>query len=393
MIIRAVLADIYGMYRGYNTTATSTPSSNRGRQLQNLLRKVSELDRRLNAWYDKVPPVLRLDADSGSSPVYGSLGEIDRDISASGPRFESYIFGLQRLSLNLAFENTRILLHRPLLSHEIGILPPRQSLTTTTDPFSQSIETCRAAAMRTAAVGSSPSFTYANTTFAAAFFDMHLFTAGVTLCILTSLEPLSVRSHEAKMGVRSLMAMQAALQESSILAAQGLDILKKLITLVLQKETEEMFDFGGGTPGLAASRSQTPHQKTKEQAVPNLQDSQSQRTIEGESLSQNPILAALNNNFDFNMEASTATADFGDNNTPTSYVPNIEFHENPTVARTLMDLEQVIYGIPAEPSLDQVPPVDDTAMASITTSNPYAEQDQGWIWGFDYFQMLDDCMH
>ncbi|CAK7228833.1 hypothetical protein SCUCBS95973_007012 [Sporothrix curviconia] len=473
MIIRAVLADIYGMYRSYNAAASSTAAAalppnthNRSAQPQNLLLKVAELDRRLSAWYDDVPPELRLDVASPpsaanspsasmASPGYASLDEIDRDISASGPKFASYIYGLQRLSLNLAFENTRILLHRPLLSHEMGILPRQPSLAstaTTADPFRPSIETCRAAALQTAAVGSSSSFAYANTTFAAAFFDMHLFTAGVTLCILTSLEPLSLRAHEAKMGVRSLMAMQAALQESCIMAAQGLGILKKLITLVLQKETEEMFEFGGpargkgqattGHDGQEGQEGQDYQQKQQQTDVltpgPREQGHETETSIVLHSHHGDPHLhpqpqqqqqppaqeACLHTNHNQQdagapgvpsalafsppsehvdrvptgvvaVAAPDLPPEIPEHMASTGYGPNIVFHENAVVARTLMDLEQVIYGFPQDPSLDQTPSMADAdaTMAPLATGNPFTEQDQGCIWGFDYFQMLDDGMH
>jgi hypothetical protein len=73
---------------------------------------------------------------------------------------------------------------------------------------------------------------------------LHLLTAGVTLCIMASLNPLSLESFESKLGIRRLMEMQVSLKPNSIVADQGHQLLKKLLSLVMRKETQSMLDFG-----------------------------------------------------------------------------------------------------------------------------------------------------
>ncbi|OQV11136.1 Fungal specific transcription factor domain-containing protein isoform 3 [Cladophialophora immunda] len=341
MIIRVVLTDLYGSHR--NLPAKVASSATRNARLHQLVQKVAELDQKLCSWYESVPCKLKLDDLPSSPSAQWYVEEIEKTLGASGERFESYIFGLQALALKLAFENTRILIHRPLLSYKM-ITPsntsewpsnPPQTLQIT-DPFQSSIETCRDAALRTAEVGKLPVFTYASTTFAAAFFGMHLFTAGVTLCVMTSLEPLSLRAYETKMGVRSLMTMQVSLKESSILAAQGLDLLKKLTKVVLRKETEEMFEFTAPAPGRDFP---VPH-PSNDEPPPQLTEAPRQHRDDTQSIdsqSHNARQTRLAPARDESTGSFQHTTQQPDNHTFEQ--GNIDFDENTTVARTLLDLE------------------------------------------------------
>lgn len=60
---------------------------------------------------------------------------------------------------------------------------------------------------------------------------------------MTSLDPLSRESHESKMGIRQLMEIQMSLKPWSIVAAQGLDILRNLMSLVMAKEIDNIFEI------------------------------------------------------------------------------------------------------------------------------------------------------
>jgi hypothetical protein len=78
-------------------------------------------------------------------------------------------------------------------------------------PFRSSIQACRDAALQISRIGSQPTFKIATNTYvvAVSFISLHLFTAAVVLCIMTSLEPMSHEAHEAKIGVRRLMELQS----------------------------------------------------------------------------------------------------------------------------------------------------------------------------------------
>lgn len=87
-------------------------------------------------------------------------------------------------------------------------------------------------------------------TYAAAFVGIHTFTAGLTLCILNSIDPLSSQSHEAKVGLQRLMVIQTKLKERSPLPGQGLEILQRLAKHVLEKELGAML----AVPGVESVR-------------------------------------------------------------------------------------------------------------------------------------------
>lgn len=63
-----------------------------------------------------IPSEIRWENVAGDKN-YESLEDVGRDIGALGPRLEKHIYQLQALSLQLAYENARILVHRPLLSY------------------------------------------------------------------------------------------------------------------------------------------------------------------------------------------------------------------------------------------------------------------------------------
>lgn len=241
VLIHDTLTDLYGLgsLKGQNSQGMSGGTSG----LQSLFRKVSALDARLRKWSAEIPDVLQL---SGSGTLtYNCMDEMDRDIGASGPRFEAHIFQLQALALKLAYENTRILVHRPLLAYKS--IPPAETAiedpgTLTRDTVKLSLQSCRYAALATSDIERNSIFSLAAGTYAAAFIGIHTFTAGVMLCILISIEPLGQQSYESKMGLRRLLRMQALLKSRShsTLAEQGLEILQRLTRLVMDKELKEL---------------------------------------------------------------------------------------------------------------------------------------------------------
>lgn len=215
--------------------------------LQRQIQTVAEMDARLLQWQSRLPSRLRMEHQT--TPAYATAEDLDRHIKAAGPQFEDHIYQLQALALKLAYENARILVHRPLLLYRMvsprtnpipldgsGPLPPRR------DPFQFSLETCREAALETSKTGDLPVFPQASSTYAVCFVSMHLFTAGVTLSIMASLDPLSTHSYHAKAGLRKLMNMQRSLKAASSVAAQGLELLERLTRLLMEKELRFMLD-------------------------------------------------------------------------------------------------------------------------------------------------------
>lgn len=118
---------------------------------------------------------------------------------------QRHLFRVQALALKLAFENARILIHRPLLPYKASTVVPASNNTTVVQPTNDTsrapIELCHDAALEIANITSIPQFQDVTGTYAASFVALHLFTAGVTYSIITTLEPLSREAFESKMGL------------------------------------------------------------------------------------------------------------------------------------------------------------------------------------------------
>ena len=229
ILTKSILTELYGI----SQDRTSCPKSS---DLHRLAQKVADLDTRLQQWKSNIPPRLQLDSANPPTPTYTSTEEMDQDIGASGPGFENHIYQLQALALALAYENARILVHRSLLSYKMITRNPDST------GSHMSLQACRDAALSTSRLGLMPIFTLASDTYATAFIGMHTFTAGVTVCILASIEPLTLQSQQSKIGLNQLMSMQMGLKAKSGFAAQGVDILKRLTRLVMKKEMQEILN-------------------------------------------------------------------------------------------------------------------------------------------------------
>ncbi|KAJ5757152.1 fungal-specific transcription factor domain-containing protein [Penicillium nucicola] len=240
VFLKEVLTDLYGI--GLNKTGSWERQSFK-LDSKRLLRKVAILDDRLDKWKAEIPDILCLSQVNRAN--YSSPEEMDRDIGASGPGFESHIYQLQALALAFAYENARILVHRPLMTYRTKLCQdPASGISPDTfkDTFQMSLQTCRNAAMSTSHIGTSPVFCLAAETYAAAFISIHTFTAGVMLCVLASIELFTPESQECKIGLRRILNMQGQLQSKSrsALSAQGLEILQRLTRLVMERELTEM---------------------------------------------------------------------------------------------------------------------------------------------------------
>lgn len=265
VFLKDVLTDLYGI--GSHPSRGSSKERSVSLDLRALLRKVPLLDDRLQKWKDEIPENLRL--TQSTPPVYSSVEEMDRDIGASGPGFESHVYQLQALTLLLAYENARILVHRPLLTYRTTLARERGLSTILSNPSEKtshlSLQACRDAAMNTSYLAESPIFSLAADTYAVAFISIHTFTAGVMLCVLASIEPLTPESLQCKMGLRRLLNMQAHLRSraQSPLPAQGLEILERLARLVMEKELNDILSHKSDSntkPGQALSQNHSSFQ-------------------------------------------------------------------------------------------------------------------------------------
>ncbi|CAG8049577.1 unnamed protein product [Penicillium olsonii] len=340
VFLKDALTELYGI--GCHKASDQKDRSLSAR-FENLLQKVRRLDGRLERWKAEIPGPLCFDRFSRAS--YASVEEIDRDIGASGPKFETHVYQLQALALALAYDNAKILIHRPLMAYREK-LSHNHTPAALPHPSNNSshlaLTACRNAAMSTSHVGESPIFSLAAETYAAAYISIHTFTAGVLLCVLSSIESLTPESQESKLGLRRILSMQAKLKSESpcTLSAQGLDILERLTRLVMEKELKDL--LGQGSDASLQSR----------RTEPGVQE---------------------------NWEASQQgqlDAQLGQIMEPTHEQIMPETLEDTDVSQALFDLDQALF------NSDSQMPIDPIFSDPNGPSNVFT-QEQAWIWGME----------
>ncbi|KAG8355387.1 hypothetical protein FVEN_g6879 [Fusarium venenatum] len=148
-----------------------------GSRLRNLVDEVESLNQKLVNCNERLDTKLRFD-----DPAVGSAvgNHSIHSLGTSETAFEERLFRLQALSLKLAYENARILIHRPLLSFKLlqrstadGNDPQSR-----TDPFQEAMRICRDAALKISKADLKI-FQEASETYAVSFIALHLLTAGV----------------------------------------------------------------------------------------------------------------------------------------------------------------------------------------------------------------------
>jgi hypothetical protein len=327
-LVKSTLVDLYGTRRQRDPQDDSI--LDHASRLSSLVKKVEALSSRLNDWHANLPEKLRL----GKLDSNTATGQDSKDISRLP--FEDQLFQLQALTLKLGFENSKILIHRPLLSFK-KITPPHpphsdSNSNRRVDPFSLATETCRESALQISLIGLCPIVRHAADTYAAAFMSLHLFTAAVTICIINSLDPLNPKSHECKLGIRRLMEMQTLLKDKSIVASQGLEITKQLMSLALAKEIDAMFDVSCPPVNPSAGRPST--NSAAQVSVPESKSTQTEIAP-----SADPIIVP-----DHTTSSSKTPKTQGSISTevdPCIFDPaSFEFGENPSMTEALLDFGQ-----------------------------------------------------
>ncbi|KAK9233963.1 fungal-specific transcription factor domain-containing protein [Lipomyces kononenkoae] len=374
VLTKAALAELYciGPVSGASPGSPASAMSGLHRKVQ----KVADFDVKLRQWQAEIPSKLQPQSGARVEVSYSSLDELDRDTGASGPRFESHIFQLQALTLKLAYENARILVHRPLLSYKLVAKSGDQTTSLSTglscdhpDPFRLSLQVCRDAALSTSELVSIPVAELISDTYAAAFVGIHTFTAAVTLAILSSIEPLSPQSHEVKSGLHRLMIMQTRLKDRSALAAQSLEILQRLTRHVMEKELSAMLDvsrpmkLSNPVAGVSADGPGVSHVTDRLHIA---QQPVAEPNIEGVANLQPAV-------------ESGDTADIINGSLSFQYVAD------PALSQSNYDFDQAISTQmpPFRPELEQTPM--SSSLVWLPADDEFPALEQAWIWGLDSF--------
>ncbi|KAG6363895.1 hypothetical protein INS49_008998 [Diaporthe citri] len=213
----------------------------------------------------------------------------------------------------------------------------------TSDTCQSSTQVCRDAALEISNIGSLPLFQGVADTYAVSFVSLHLLTAAIALSILTTLAPLTQESHDCKMGIRRLMEMQSRLRVRSIVAEQGLGILKKLMSLVLTKEMKEMLEFPRPSEDTTTATAAAVDGEVgvDNNLNPPLPGAQEVRASVAERREACQTASQLDNQ-SIDSTSANASSVF----TPAAAVGDIasqgfSFYKDPTITQALLDFEQV----------------------------------------------------
>lgn len=229
--------------------------------LHSLINAVQRIDSRLAEWtrslpspFDKSSGIYSGDDDDDTPSVPSPFPRLfdpqasnsagDEDPTLRRLRFQAWL-------LQDTYNAAVILAHRPLLEYRLSADYRRANLQKpVADLISRSFDVSVKAALR---ISKTPVMQFEHE-FCLAFIFIHLFTAGVILCIPPTTHPHSNTAHEAKAGVFRIIQAAKALKAHSQLARHAEQLLSDLLKLSLYREVDMAFrDDAMGEPGPAAA--------------------------------------------------------------------------------------------------------------------------------------------
>ena len=205
--------------------------------LQSLIDAVQHIDARLAEWRKTLPPPLDsgdvLDDDSPQVLTFQELFE-DGGTGAGSPLLR---LKLQAWLLQITYDAAIILAHRPLLEHRLSAEYRQGISQSSVNLISRSFDVSVKAALR---ISRTPVMQFEHE-FCLAFIFVHLFTAGVILCIPPTSQPYSNTAQEAKAGVFRIIQAAKALSHRCQIARHAEQLLSDLLKLSLHREVDMVF--------------------------------------------------------------------------------------------------------------------------------------------------------
>ena len=198
--------------------------------LEALVSAVSHIEAQLVAWQRDVPPHLSGDLWQNVEhagpypPELQSLAHVNEE--------QARIFLLQALVLQLTYDSTLIMVHRPLLEHKMAA--PSNHSQSSHSFVSRSLEVAIEAALRVSRI----SMLQLNHTLSLSFAFMHFFTAGVILCIPPARQPFSTVAQDAKAGIMRIILACRGLGSSSQIARHIDQLLTALLRVTVLREMD-----------------------------------------------------------------------------------------------------------------------------------------------------------
>ncbi|KIW13010.1 hypothetical protein PV08_08197 [Exophiala spinifera] len=196
---------------------------------QALISAVSHIESLLGAWQKEVPPHLSWDDWQNVDPN-GPFPAKLHDLTHVGES-QTRIFYLQAMVLQVTYDSTLILIHRPLLEHKMAA---GATLSSSQNFVSRSLEVAVDAALRISRVPMAKFNHHLSLSFA----FMHFFTAGVILCIPPARQPFSSLAQEAKAGIMRIILTCRDLGSSSQIARHIDQLLTALLRITVLREMD-----------------------------------------------------------------------------------------------------------------------------------------------------------
>lgn len=198
--------------------------------LKALIRVVSTTELMLKQWHECLPAIFKPSEWPSGDPW--NLLELDQ-CSAEEQCVRQKI-GLQGLILQLIYDAAIVWAHRPLLKLRISIPSKAGSAKDLLEDIPDSLGTSVRAALRMSRV---PVSNF-DGQLAQSFVLMHLFTAGVILCIAPTSQPYSPMAGEAKTGVLRIIAACRAIKDENKIARHTDQMLTRLYKKTMQREMD-----------------------------------------------------------------------------------------------------------------------------------------------------------
>jgi hypothetical protein len=198
--------------------------------LQALIGILDATETMLARWHDKLPAVFKPSQWSGDDP----WNDLRLDQCSEEERTVRRKLGLQGLILNLLYDAAIVWAHRPLLKLRISISPAEGKSKLAQVDMPDSLGTSVQAALR---MSRAPVQDFEGH-LGQSFVLMHLFTAGVILCVAPTCHPYSQMASDAKSGVLKIIAACRATKDESKIARHTDRMLTKLYQKTMQREMD-----------------------------------------------------------------------------------------------------------------------------------------------------------
>ncbi|OQD81780.1 hypothetical protein PENANT_c025G11315 [Penicillium antarcticum] len=200
-------------------------------------RATYESETMLTEWRGKIPPLF----DFSKWTENNRQERLDQGLQNATPeaKQEANIIILQAATMQLSYDAALILFHQPLLEYKMRSSMPQS--TSMINTVHQSLGVAVEAAHRLSQI---PVHLF-HTHYAISFLFMHLFTAGVTLCLVPPSQPFTQPAQQAKAAVVRIIKSSRAMRNKHRIAKQAEELLTELLTVTTRREMDNALSASG----------------------------------------------------------------------------------------------------------------------------------------------------